>query len=89
MKKILAFILVLVLALSLVACNKGGETPKGDNAGVGTPSESNVKEPEMKPISTDLSKYFSADNKEFNLIQCAEDMGFDVSYAKKPENNFQ
>ena len=39
MKKILAFILVLVLALSLVACNKGGETPNGDNATPGTVTE--------------------------------------------------
>ena len=39
MKKILAFILVLVLALSLVACNKGGETPNGDNAAPGTVTE--------------------------------------------------
>ena len=39
MKKILAFILVLVLALSLVACNKSGETPNGDNTTSGTVTE--------------------------------------------------
>ena len=63
MKKILAFILVLVLALSLVACGKGGETPNGNSPTPGTvtetPNGGDVATPEKKnpPTWADSSRY--------------------------------
>ena len=91
-KRMIAILLTAVLSLSLLltACNKSGDNPTGDNSTPGTSGTTNgdKKEPELKP-NTDISKYYSADKKEFNIVKCAEDMGFDITHTQSLSDNDQ
>jgi len=92
-KRTIAIILAAVLSLSLLltACKKSGDNPTGDNSTPGTSDAAGnngkiseelreaVKfEFESKEPVADISKYYSADKKEFNIVKCAEEMGFDI-----------
>jgi len=89
-KRMIAIFLAVVLSLSLMltACNKSGDNPTGENSTPGTTSGGDIGNSEMKP-NTDVSKYYSADKKEFNIVKCAEDMGFNISHTQSSSDNDQ
>ena len=71
MKKVLALLLALMMALSLVACNSpntsnndGAENTSGENGGDQTPSDS---EEELEPYTFALYAPLTGDNAQYGL----------------------